>query len=91
MNDIHTSIDVLSIIRRKSTNTENISLGDVIQSNFIREYGDIDRIRFVDLLSDSDSPAIYEPPLSTGLSDRAYLTHNKLKDFVSNFDSNNDD
>jgi len=85
MSDVHTAIDVLSIIRRKSAN-ENSSLGDLIQSNFIREYGDIDRIRFVDLLSDSDSPAIHEPPLSTGISDRAYLSHNKLKEFVLNFD-----
>lgn len=84
MSDIHTTVDILSIIKRKSN--ENASLGEAIQSNFIREYGDLERIRFVDLLSDSDTPAIHEPPLSTGLSDRAFLSHKKLKDFVINFD-----
>lgn len=56
-----TSVDVVSIIRRKASSTDHLSLGELIQSNFIREYGDIDRIRFVDLLCDSDSPAIHEP------------------------------
>ena len=81
-----TSVDVVSIIRRKASSTDHLSLGELIQSNFIREYGDIDRIRFVDLLCDSDSPAIHEPPLSTGVAERASLSHSKLKDFVINFD-----
>ena len=80
-----TSVDILSIIKRKSSH-ENVSLGDAIYSNFIREYGEIDRIRFIDLLCDTDSPAVHEPPLSTGVSERTYLSHNKLKEFVINFD-----